>query len=235
MDSMEPKDFKACFEVVMSIPQCFLEVKVHAISPLHVEETNSQWTLRSTIRVLTVLLHKWKSLQSTLNGSLEVLQAHGRRTFQTPMVESGILQALYYAQECFYIMEQSEHRHDWEECSFITTAAMVLDHITKFIVRHEVLRPFRRVIRQLMLSDWKRLLLGIQSSPPLKRAWTNLHSKGEEIYDICCRLKIEGAMCNYKERTHVALPPGEGLIGKTDTGQSALVSRNLCRVGVNTV
>ncbi|KAJ8091887.1 hypothetical protein PM082_024120 [Marasmius tenuissimus] len=196
----ELNELKYVLMVLTTGSQCF-----KGFNPILIGEDNHNTTLRLMTRILSVLLVKKAFLHKKPAGTLELLEAHEIVTsiliafthllpIDTPsriqqIVESGIVEALYYAAD--YYVDSAGRQY-----TFAQTASGVLDIIATFLVHYSILRPFVRRVRKF----WDCYLVGfpprIEHSGLLKRSWTNILSKAVELYGSREGIKQRG-VCDY--------------------------------------
>ncbi|KAJ8091886.1 hypothetical protein PM082_024119 [Marasmius tenuissimus] len=196
-------------------------------NPICMGEENRNAALRSMTRILTIFLRKKTSLHKSALNSPEMMHTNGiviallvffAESFKldTPsrvqqIVESGIVQSLYYAADCFYEMDNVyRSRETIFETTFAEAVAAVLDRIAIFLVYHSVLRPFVRNTGGFWRAYLGKLPTKIEQSKVLRNAWINVLGKADQIFGIRKGLK-QTTLCHYAQVNSIQIHDVFGL------------------------
>ncbi|KAL0063859.1 hypothetical protein AAF712_009212 [Marasmius tenuissimus] len=177
-------------------------------NPIYIGGENYIAALRSMSRIVSILLRKrtnihrqhiesavLKDAYTTVSAILLAFVTDGLG-IDTPgrvqaVIESGIVQSLYYAADCFY--DLSEKQVGPAKFVFVDLAASVLDRICTFIVHHDVLRAFMRSTSGLWTFGEEDITpIRAKGSEKLRSAWDNVRGKSMMADSIRWVLKQRG-------------------------------------------
>ncbi|KAJ8076013.1 hypothetical protein PM082_021995 [Marasmius tenuissimus] len=205
MNPLELTDFNMFVVVSMAVKQHFPKA---VVDPLW-ENANVGWTLRSIVRILNILLRKLKPLpdqpiEGPKSEAVYRIVASALRVLPISLisaskiqhiVNSGIILALYHAQEYFYQMDKVHgDKAPTPKDRFLPGVSRALGLIGTFLVYPSVLRSFVRSTRKLP----KAFPRCIQESEQLNTAWMDITRKAESLqgvrhtYKLKCRCEFEG-------------------------------------------
>ncbi|KAK1235512.1 hypothetical protein PQX77_001259 [Marasmius sp. AFHP31] len=210
MNPLELTDFNMFVIVSMAVKQHFPEADV---DPLW-ENANIDWTLRSIVRILNVLLRKLKPLpdrpiEGPASEAVYRIVASAMRVLPLSLnsaskirhiVDSGIIQALYHAQEYFYqIDEVHGDKAPTPKDRFLPGVSRALGLIGTFLVYPSVLRSFVRSTRKFP----KAFPRCIQNSEQVYKAWMDITRKAESLQVVWHTYK-QKCRCEFRRCTLLA-------------------------------
>ncbi|KAL0572621.1 hypothetical protein V5O48_009340 [Marasmius crinis-equi] len=214
LSTMEPSELSALRALEFAaerLPKCFPGAEEDHLTPDHIPYTISTMT-----QVLTTLLCKRKSLRLEPIGSASHQYCHELvvnplelvlRLLTNPVaikmaVEAGILQALFFAEECYYLMDETDSVKPTHK--FADAATKVVNRIAIYLIYSSVLRPFVRTSRKLAQSR-EEVQARISRSPALNAAWNNIFDKALALNRARCAIKITLNLCHNEAVSHTQI------------------------------